>query len=618
MGNQTVRITVAEAIVRYLIAQRCIVDGAEQPLVPAALAIFGHGNVTSLGHSLQMHRDELPTWRGQNEQGMGLAATAFTKAMRRQQFLLCTSSVGPGATNMVTAAGVAMANRLPVLFISGDTFASRLPDPVLQQVEHFGSPSTTVNDAFRPVVRFWDRIMHPAQVLASLPQAVDTMVDPAEAGPAFIGLPQDIGAEAYEYPVAFFAPQLRYLNRPRPDTRQVREAVALLKSAQRPVIIAGGGVHYSLAEPDLAMFAERRAIPVLETVAGKSTLVADHPCYAGPLGVTGAAAANAVLGEADVVLAVGTRLQDFTTGSWTAFAPNARIIALNAARFDARKHQSMALVADAREGLAALDAELGSWQSPWPDRASRAQAQLRDFVAQRITPDGNLPLSYAQVVGAVHQAATADDYVLTAAGGLPGELNINWLSKGVATFDCEYGYSCMGYEISGAWGAAMAHRSGRVLALVGDGSYLMMNSDLYSAVLTGHPFTLVVCDNGGYAVIERLQVGQGGASYNNMLRDSLHADGQSPAQARVDFAAHAAAMGAQVHAVTTAEEVHQVVAATRTSPHTVVIVVKVRESDWTGGGAFWQVGVPEVSERPEVQAARAEMDAGLQAQRRGV
>ena len=618
MSHETVRITVAEAIVRYLIAQRCLVDGIEQPLVPGALAIFGHGNVTSLGHSLQMHRDELPTWRGQNEQGMGLAATAFTKAMRRQQFMLCTSSVGPGATNMVTAAGVAMANRLPVLFISGDTFASRLPDPVLQQVEHFGSPSTTVNDAFRPVVRFWDRMTHPAQILASLPQAVDTMLDPAEAGPAFIGLPQDIGAQAYDYPARFFAPQMRYLSRPRPDSRQVREAVDLLRSAQRPVMIAGGGVHYSLAEDDLAQFAERHAIPVLETVAGKSSLVADHPCYAGPLGVTGAAAANAVLAEADVILAVGTRLQDFTTGSWTAFAPNAKIIALNAARFDARKHQSTAVVGDAREGLAALDTELGQWQSPWPDRASQAQAQLRTFIAERVTPDGDVPLSYAQVVGAVHQAATAEDYVLTAAGGLPGELNINWLSKGVGTFDCEYGYSCMGYEISGAWGAAMARRAGRVLALVGDGSYLMMNSDLYSAVLTGHPFTLVVCDNGGYAVIERLQVGQGGASYNNMLRDSLQADGRGPAQARVDFAGHAAAMGAQVHAVSTADEVREVVAATRTSDRTVVIVVSVRESDWTGGGAFWQVGVPEVSERPEVQAARAQMDAGLQTQRRGI
>ena len=416
----------------------------------------------------------------------------------------------------------------------------------------------------------------------------------------------------------FFAKRVRHLSRPRPDSREVKVAGELLKAAQRPVIIAGGGVHYSLAEADLATFAERHAIPVLETVAGKSSLLADHPCYAGPLGVTGAAAANAVLAEADVIVAVGTRLQDFTTGSWTAFAPDAQIIALNAARFDARKHHSLPLVGDAREGLAALDGELGTWQSSWPNRAARAQSELRTFITERTTPDGELPLSYAQVVGAVHQAAADQDYVLTAAGGLPGELNINWLSKGVGTFDCEYGYSCMGYEISGAWGAAMAHRTGRVLALVGDGSYLMMNSDLYSSVLTGYPFTLVVCDNGGYAVIERLQVGQGGASYNNMLRDSLHADGDGPAMARVDFAAHAAAMGAHVHAVSTADEVREVVSATRNSDRTVVIVVTVRESDWTGGGAFWQVGVPEVSDRPEVQAARASMDAGLQAQRRGI
>ncbi len=618
MSQQTVRITVAEAIVRYLIAQRCVIDGVEQPLVPGALAIFGHGNVTSLGHSLQMHRDEIPTWRGQNEQGMGLAAAAFAKAMRRQQFMLCTSSVGPGATNMVTAAGVAMANRLPVLFISGDTFASRLPDPVLQQVEHFGQPSLTVNDAFKPVVRYWDRIMHPAQVLSSLPQAVDTMLDPAEAGPAFLGLPQDVGADAYDYPVEFFAPQVRHLVRARPDTRQVADAVVRLRAAQRPVIIAGGGIHYSLAEAELGDFAQRHAIPVVETVAGKSSLLADHPCYSGPIGVTGAAAANAVVADADVILALGTRLQDFTTGSWTLFAPDASIIAVNAARFDARKHQSLAVVGDARECLKAMDEALGEWSSPWPERAERAQAELRGFISERTAADGALPPSYAQVIGAVHAQAAPQDFVLTAAGGLPGELNINWLSKGIGTFDCEYGYSCMGYEISGAWGAAMARRHGRVIALVGDGSYLMMNSDIYSAVLTGHPFTLIVCDNGGYAVIERLQVGQGGASYNNMLRDSVQAPGSGQAIARVDFAAHAAAMGAQVYSVSTAEEVGALMASTRESDQVVVIVVSVRESDWTGGGAFWQVGIPEVSERAEVRAARAQMDAGLLAQRRGI
>ena len=610
----TVRLTTAEAIVRYLIAQRIEIDGTQAPLVPGAMAIFGHGNVTSLGHSLQMHRDELPTYRGQNEQGMGLAAAAFAKAMRRQQFLLCTSSIGPGATNMVTAAGVAMANRLPVLFISGDTFSSRLPDPVLQQVEHAGSPSITVNDAFRPVVRYWDRITHPAQVLSSLPQAIATMLDPADCGPTFIGLPQDTAAEAYDYPLAFFDPIVHRIARPRPDAEQVRQAAAILRDAERPVIIAGGGVHYSLAEADLANFAMRHGIPVVETVAGKSSLLADHPCYAGPIGVTGAAAANAVVAEADVVLAIGSRLQDFTTGSWTLFDPGARIIGLNAARFDAAKHRSASLVADAREGLAALDAQLASPLAGWAGRATRAREELQDFVDERVAADGRLPMSYAQVVGVVNAQATPLDYVLAAAGGLPGEVNINWRSKGIATFDCEYGFSCMGYEISGAWGAAMARRVGRVFALVGDGSYLMMNSDLYSAVLSGHPFTLIVCDNGGYAVIERLQIGQGGVSFNTMLRDS-HGPGSD---VRVDFAAHARSLGAEVFSVADPEALAQALIASGDLTRPSVIVLSVRDDDWTGGGAFWQVGVPEVSDRAEVVAARAAMDAGLAAQRAGV
>ena len=475
-------ITTAEAIVRYLIAQRTVMNGQEVPLFPGAYAIFGHGNVTSLGHSLEMHRDELPVWRGQNEQGMGLAAAAYAKATRRQQIMIATSSIGPGATNMVTAAGMAMANRLPVLFISGDTFASRLPDPVLQQVEHPGTPSITVNDAFRPVVRYWDRITDPAQVLTSLPQAVSMMRDPAECGPAFIGLPQDVAAMAYDFPEEFFETHVHEIVRPRPDVTQLDRAAALLSTAQRPLIIAGGGVHYSLAERELADFAMRHGIPVVETVAGKSSLLWDHPRYGGPIGVTGAAAANALAEVADVVLAVGTRLQDFTTGSWTAFAPNASFIGLNAARFDAIKHRALPVVGDAREGLLEIGERLDGWIAPaeWTAHGEQMRAALNAFIVERTTPDGGLPLSYSQVVGAVNEQAAPDDYVLTAAGGLPGELNINWHSLGIATFDCEYGFSCMGYEISGVWGAAMARAGiGRTFALVGDGSYLMMNSDIY-------------------------------------------------------------------------------------------------------------------------------------------
>ncbi|MFZ4511853.1 MAG: thiamine pyrophosphate-binding protein, partial [Candidatus Nanopelagicales bacterium] len=354
------RITTAEAIVRYLIAQRVLVEtvpgreAEEAPLFPGVFAIFGHGNVTSLGHSLEMHRDALPVWRGQNEQGMGLAAAAFSKAKRRQQIMVATSSVGPGATNMVTAAGMAMANRLPVLFIAGDTFHSRLPDPVLQQVEHFGTPSMTVNDSFRPVVRFWDRITDPAQVLSALPQAISVMRDPGECGPAFLGLPQDVAAMAYDFPDEFFEERVHAPIRPRADLSELDRAAAVLRAAERPLIIAGGGVHYSLAEDELADFAMRHGIPVVETVAGKSTLLWDHPRYGGPVGVTGASPANELASRADVILAVGTRLQDFTTGSWTVFDPQAMFIGLNAARFDAVKHRALPVVSDAREGLLEL------------------------------------------------------------------------------------------------------------------------------------------------------------------------------------------------------------------------------------------------------------------------
>ncbi|KRE94195.1 3D-(3,5/4)-trihydroxycyclohexane-1,2-dione acylhydrolase (decyclizing) [Nocardioides sp. Soil774] len=611
----TIRTTTADALVRFLIAQRTVVDGVEVPLFPGTLAIFGHGNVTSLGQSLEAHRDQMPVWRGQSEEGMGLAAAAFAKATRRRQIMVCTSSIGPGATNMVTAAGVAMANRLPVLFVAGDTFNSRLPDPVLQQVEHFGTPSVTVNDAFRPVVRFWDRLTHPAQVLASIPGAVRTMMDPAECGPAFIGLPQDVAAEAYDYPAAFFEPRVHHWPRPRPDREELARAARLIRAARRPVLVAGGGVHYSLAEDGLDRFVRAHRVPVVETVAGKSSLLGSHPHYVGPLGVTGADATNALVEEADLVIAVGTRLQDFTTGSWTLFAPQAQVVTVNAARFDAGKHFSAPVVGDARECLEELDALLAGWTCSveWNERATAARADLDRLVAARTGAEESSVLSYAQVVGAVHDEATEEDYVLTAAGGLPGELNINWSSKGVATFDCEYGFSCMGYEISGAWGAAFARDRGEVFALVGDGSYLMLNSDIYASVLSGKKFVLVVCDNAGFAVIERLQRGKGGESYNNMLRDARG----SGSHERVDFAAHAAAMGARSVHVSGLDELREALAAARTHDRTSVIVVDVAESDWTPGGSYWQVGIPEVSESPAVVVARAESDAALVDQRRG-
>lgn len=614
---ETIRLTTAEAIVRFLTAQRIeLDDGTATSLFAGVYAIFGHGNVTCLGHALEAVQDELPTWRGQNEQGMALAAVAFAKATRRRRIMVATSSIGPGALNMVTAAGVAHANRLPVLLISGDTFTDRGPDPVLQQVEHFGDPTVTVNDAFKPVTRYWDRIVHPAQIISSLPQAVATMLDPATCGPAFLALPQDVQGTAFDYPVRCFEPVLHRIPRPRPDTGRLAEAAELLRGARRPLLIAGGGVHYSRAEEELAAFAARHGVPVVETVAGKASLLAEHPLNAGPIGVTGCTSANALAADADVVVAVGTRLQDFTTGSWTVFpSESTRFVGINTASFDAHKHRSVPVVGDARETLRELAEHLGDWHADesWARRAADETARYHAYIDELAAPGGpdSVP-TYAQVVGAIDRVATPTDYALTAAGGFPGELNNGWRAKGLDSFDCEYGFSCMGYEISGAWGAKMAMPEREVIAFVGDGSYLMMNSDLYSSVLSGHKLIVVVCDNGGYAVINRLQVNQGGKPFNNLLADARIVE-----EIRVDFAAHAASMGCRAETVATIEELEAAFERARHADRTTVIALRTTADDWTEGGAFWQVGVPETSGRAEVRAARAAMDAGVAGRRLG-
>jgi 3D-(3,5/4)-trihydroxycyclohexane-1,2-dione acylhydrolase (decyclizing) len=615
---KTVRCTTAGAIVRYLIAQRIIVDEQPRPLFAGAFAIFGHGNVTCLGLALEEVKDVFPTWRGQNEQGMALAAVAFSKAMRRRQIMVASSSIGPGATNMVTAAAVAHANRLPVLLLAGDTFASRIPDPVLQQVEHFDDPSMTVNDAFKAVTRFWDRIVRPEQLVHSLPHAVATMLDPATCGPAFLSLPQDVQADAYDYPERFFEPTVHEIPRPRPDAGQLRRAAEALGRATKPLIIAGGGVHYSQAEAELRNFAERHNVPVVETVAGKASMLAAHPLNAGPIGVTGCTSANALAAEADVVIAVGTRLQDFTTGSWTVFRnEGVRFIGLNTAGFDAVKHRALPLVADAREGLVELTAQVSAWRAPdsWSERAATETAQYHSYIDKIASPTAPLKderPSYAQVIGAIDRLAEPTDYALSAAGGFPGELNSGWRAKGLNSFDSEYGYSCMGYEISGGWGAKMALPDREVIVFVGDGSYLMMNSDLYSSVLSGNKLIVIVCDNGGFAVINRLQVNQGGAPFNNLI-----ADARVREVVDVDFAAHAAAVGCLSENVTTIAELEAAFARARSADRTYVIAIKTSAYDWTEGGAFWEVGVPEVSERQAVRAARSSMESGKEEQRVG-
>ena len=620
---KTIRLTTAQALVKFLVAQRILINGREEKLFPGVLAIFGHGNVTSLGVALDEERKNIRTWRGQNEQGMALAAVGFAKAKRRQQIMVASSSIGPGALNMVTAAGVAYVDRLPVLFLAGDTFVHRIPDPVLQQGESFSDPSITVNDAFKPVVRYWDRIVAPQQLLHSLPHAVSTMLDPATCGPAFIGLPQDVQAESFDFPEVFFEKVVHTIIRPRADATELKNAVEALKNAKRPLIIAGGGVHYSLAEKELAAFATAHNIPVVETVAGKASLLASHPLNAGPVGVTGCESANNLAAQADVVVAIGTRLQDFATGSWTIFSnEQTKFIGVNTVRFDAIKHRSLAVVGDALEALSDLGTQLGNWRSDdtWSKVAQQEVVGYHkyiDSIAAKNTvvntaANTDQLATYAQVVGVVDRAAQPSDYVLTAAGGFPGELNNGWRAKSLDSFDCEYGFSCMGYELSGAWGAKMAMPEREVISFVGDGSYMMMNSDIYSSVLYGHKLIVIVCDNGGYAVINRLQVNQGGVPFNNQLADCEPAN-----LVYVDFAQHAASMGAISETVGSIDELETAFARARKSDRTHVIVIKTSPNDWTEGGSFWEVGVPTTSHRPEVLKAGEIMREGKKQQRIG-
>ena len=609
----------AQALVRYLCGQYTIIGGERVPLFAGTFAIFGHGNVTCLSEALESVRDRLPVWRGQNEQSMALAAIGFAKARRRRQIMIAMSSIGPGALNMVTAAGTAHANRLPILILAGDTFTNRLPDPVLQQVEHFGDPTTTVNDAFRSVSRYWDRISHPAQIISSMPQAVATMLDPGDCGPAFIALPQDTQEVAFDYPEEFFEERLWTIPRPRPDRARVAEAAALLKTANRPLIISGGGVRYSGAEEAVARFAAERGIPVVETIAGKGSLTHYDPVHAGPIGVVGSTSANALAADADVVLAIGTRLQDFTTGSWTAFARDAKFISINAARWDATKHRAVAVVGDALETLRELDAALGDWKMD-AAHLKEAQALFREWDALLVEhqKQTNAPVpTYAQVVNVVNGAAGDDDHLVAAAGGIPGEVAKGWRVKRPNTFDLEFGFSCMGYEIAGGWGNAMAAAGKSTpIVMVGDGGYLMMNSDIYSSVLTGHKMIVVVCDNGGFAVINRLQEFKGTPGFNNLWKDCRIENPDDPLH--VDFAKHAEAMGAHARHCESLADLEAALEWARGNDRTTVLSIATDACAWVPGDADWDLGVPEVSERETVRAARARHEEIRAGQRVGV
>jgi 3D-(3,5/4)-trihydroxycyclohexane-1,2-dione acylhydrolase (decyclizing) len=583
--------------------------------------IFGHGNVPCLGEALYDHKDVLPLYRGQNEQGMGFAAAAYAKYHLRQRFMFCTASAGPGTANLLTAAALCHANRLPMLMLCGDTFLTRLPDPVLQQLEHFGNPALGLNDAFQPVSRYWDRITHPAQVLQSLPAALATLLDPADCGPAFIALPQDVQGWTYDYPLSFFDRKVHRIRRQTPDVRELQDALKVLKDAKRPAIIAGGGVQYSRAVKELISFAEATNIPVIQTIAGRANLLEDHKLNLGPVGVTGSESGNWLAKRADVILSVGSRLQDFTTGSWTAFAPDAKFISLNTARHDATKHMALSLVGDAKLGLKALENDIGQYQAP-PDwtRDAQAQRQKWDSYVLENTKVGNRPNSYAQAIGVINAICHPRDRIVAAAGGLPAEVTANWRTLDIGTVDVEFGFSCMGYEIAGGWGARIAQSEVEpeqdTIVFTGDGSYMLMNSDIYSSVLTGKKLIVLVLDNGGFAVINKLQNNTGNESFNNLIADC-------PTVAEpfsVDFVAHAAAMGANAEKVSNFVELEEAFKRAKAASKTSVIVMDVDPYDgWTTEGhTWWEVGTPHVSDHARVREAHQDWESSRSKQRRGV
>jgi 3D-(3,5/4)-trihydroxycyclohexane-1,2-dione acylhydrolase (decyclizing) len=614
--TKTIRLTMAQALTRFLACQLTEIEGEKVPLFGGVWAIFGHGNVAGIGEALYQVRTELPTFRAHNEQAMAHAAIAYAKANFRRRMMAVTSSIGPGAVNMVTAAALAHVNRLPLLLLPGDVFANRIPDPVLQQVESFGDGTVSANDCFRPVSRYFDRIARPEQIIPALARAMQVLTDPAECGPVTLSLCQDVQAEAYDYPESMFDERIWSVRRPRPDLHELKLAADALAKAKKPLIIAGGGVLYSEASAALDKFVEATGIPVCETQGGKSSLPDDHPLNMAAVGVTGTSAANRLAEEADVVLAVGTRLQDFTTGSWALFKNSGKtIIGLNAQPFDAGKHRALALVADAREGLKELQKAIGGYKAPasWTGSAENGKTAWQKAAA-KVTAATNAALpSDAQVIGAVQRSLGSGVIALHAAGGLPGEMHKLWQAGAPGSYHAEYGFSCMGYEIAGGLGVKMARPDKEVVVMIGDGSYLMLNSEIATSVMLGLKLTIVLLDNRGYGCINRLQMATGGANFNNLLKDAHH-----QTMPEIDFVAHAKSLGAVAEKVASIADLEAALQRSKANDRTTVILIDTDPLISTDeGGHWWDVAVPEVSSRKEVEAARKGYEQAVKLQRVG-
>ena len=622
----TVRLTVGQAVVRFCAAQYVERDGHEQRFIAGFWGIFGHGNVAGLGQALEElgAAEAMPFYRSQNEQAQVHIATAFAKHRNRLQAFACTSSVGPGALNMVTGAAVATVNRIPVLLFPSDYFANRAPDPVLQQIEHPVERDVSVNDAFRPVSRYFDRISRPEQLIASLPAAFRVLTDPAETGAATISLPEDVQAEAFDWPLAFFERRTWRVRRPLPCAADLADAVRLISTAKAPLIVTGGGTIYSEATDDLDVFATRFGIPVVETQAGKGALPWDHPMNMGPAGTNGGLAANRLARAADLVICIGTRLGDFVTASNTTFQdPGVAFLGINVGSFDAHKLHAVPLVADAREALRALGTGLAAAGYQGTDGAYRQQVgdlkEEWDAAVTRLRTLNGEPgdLGQAEVIGLVNDVVGGSATVICAAGSLPGDLLRLWRVDDPKAYHVEYGFSCMGYEIAAGLGVRLAEPDREVVVMVGDGSYLMMNSEIVTAVAEGLKLTIVVLDNHGFQCILALQRSVGVPDFGNELRF------RDPASQRlsgpyvpVDFRAHAEAMGALGLLARTPAELQDALAQARAADRVTVILVPTEpEKRVTGFETWWDVPVPEVSGQASVRAARAAYELARDLQR---
>jgi 3D-(3,5/4)-trihydroxycyclohexane-1,2-dione acylhydrolase (decyclizing) len=621
----TQRLTVAQAIVLFLANQYSERDGRQVRVIPGFWAIFGHGNVAGLGQALeQMGKDlRMPTYRPQNEQAMVHLAAAYARHSNRASTFACTASIGPGSTNMLTAAAGATINRLPVLLFPSDFFANRIPDPVLQQLEHPIEHDSSVNDAFRLVSRLYTRITRPEQVLSALPEAMRVLTDPAETGAVTICLPEDTQTEAYDWPNEFFAKRVWRIRRPVPEPEMVEKVIGLIKKARRPLMIAGGGVMYSEANEALAQFARTFGIPVSESQAGKGAIPWNHPLNVGPIGSAGGLAANVLAREADLVIAVGTRLGDFVTASKTAFQHSAvRFVGLNVVPMDAAKLSGVSLVADAKRGLEALTQALHGFRgtsATYQKEVAKLKAEWDNIVSEYRTPQPKKPrISQTEVMGMVNEFLGGKATVICAAGSMPGDLLKLWRPEDPKAYHVEYGFSCMGYEIPAALGIKLAEPKREVVVFMGDGTYLMMNAEIVTAVAEGLDFTLILVDNKGYGSIRRLQMETGSPSFNNELRHRNPTSGRTDGPpVQVDFVKHAEAMGAKAWHVKSYEELEAALVKTRKTRGVKVIVVPVSlDESARGFESWWDAPMSEVSSRPRVVKARKNYESKVKRQRK--